>query len=160
MQDLMDEDYTWRRPNRRYEDMYLPSRFTDDGRLEHLIYYWDVSGSISEKEELRFNSELKYIWEQFKPSKITIVQFDTRITKVDEWTAGMSFNEVKIVGKGGTHLGPVRQHMLDNQPTAAIIFSDLYCAPMAPGPLCPVIWVAVGNTQAQVPFGKLINIEA
>lgn len=160
MQDLLDEDYTWRRPNRRFQDIYLPSRFTDDGRLEHLIYYLDVSGSVGDDEVLRFNSEIAYVKRTFKPRKLTLVQFDTRITSETVFEEHEPFEKLVVVGRGGTSLEPVRKHILDNNPTAAIVFSDLYCAPMAPGPLPPIIWVAVGNTAAQVNMGKLIHITA
>lgn len=163
--DLLEEDYSWRRPNRRYDPnvLFLPSMVQDEGRLEHLCYYWDVSGSIGDAEEIRFNSEVKHIWEYFQPKKLTLVQFDTRITKIDEFNDGDSFNGIKIVGKGGTSFVPVRQHIIDNKPTAAIIFSDMECAPMQPlPPECgdlPVIWVAIRNRGATVPFGKIIHIK-
>lgn len=156
--DLLDEDYTWARPNRRYRPLYLPTRFTDEGRLCHLICYQDVSGSISDKDSIRFNSELKFLWETYKPEKLTIVQFDTIIQKVDELKDGDPFTEVEIIGRGGTSLVPVRQHIMDEKPTAAIIFSDLQVTPMEPGPECPVLWVAISNKAAQVKFGQLIHI--
>ena len=157
--DLLDEDYTWARPNRRYSDLYLPSRFTDDGRLEHLAYYLDVSGSVSDHDVLRFNSEVKYIKETLNPVKLTLVQFDTRITQERIFTENDLFDEIVVVGRGGTSLRPVRQHIIDNKPTAAVIFSDLQCAPMEPIELdIPVLWVAVNSSGASVPFGKLIHI--
>lgn len=157
--DLLDEDYTWGRPNRRYVDMYLPSRFTDEGRLEHIIMYEDVSGSITQKDSLRFNSELKYIWETYQPNKLTIVQFDTIIQKIDVLNDGDPFDEVRIVGGGGTCLIEVRKHMMDTKPSAAIVFSDLQVNAMQPGPQCPVLWVAIDNKEAKVNFGKLIHIK-
>lgn len=156
--DLLDEDYTWGRPSRRYVDLYLPSRFTDDGRLEHIIFYEDVSGSITPKDSLRFNSELKYVWETFQPAKLTIVQFDTIIQKIDVLEDGDSFDEIRVVGGGGTCLVEVRKHIMDNQPNAVIIFSDLLVEPMQPGPEIPILWVAISNATATVPFGKLIHI--
>lgn len=159
-QDLQDTKYTWARPNRRYTDIYLPSRVEDEGRLQHLIYYCDVSGSISSADALRFNSELKYVFDTFQPKRVTAVQFDTRIQKIDEWNEGDLFNEVKIVGRGGTSLECVRQHIEENKPTAAVIFSDLYCSPMGPIPKdIPVIWVVVNNAGATVPYGKKIHIK-
>lgn len=158
--DLLDEDYTWGRPSRRYVDMYLPSRFTDDGRLAHIIMYEDVSGSITTKDSLRFNSELKYIWETYQPEKLTIVQFDTIIQKIDVLNDGDPFDEIRIVGGGGTCLIDVRKHILDSRPTAVIVFSDLQVASMLPGPECPVLWVAIDNRAATVNFGKLIHIKA
>lgn len=157
--DLLHEDYSWKRPNRRYHDMYLPSRFTDDGRLEHLMYFLDVSGSISEKDLLRFNSEVKHIQEVLKPQRLTLVQFDTRITAVKEFKEEDPFDEIEIIGRGGTSLVPVRAYIQEHRPTAAIIFSDLYVSPMQPlDEDIPIIWVAVDNPGATVPFGKLIHI--
>jgi predicted metal-dependent peptidase len=156
--DMSDEDYSWSRPNRRYEDMYLPHRQGDD-RLEHLIYYLDVSGSVSDHDVLRFNSEVKFIKEVFNPIKLTLVQFDTIIQQERVFHEEDPFDEIVVVGRGGTSLIPVREHIEKHKPSAAIIFSDLYCTPMEPGVKTPVIWIAVGNTSAQVPFGKLVHIK-
>jgi predicted metal-dependent peptidase len=158
--DLLDENVTWSRPNRRYTDMYLPSKFTDDGRLAKLNYYMDVSGSVSDSDVLRFNSEVKHVKDTYNPEEMNLVQFDTRITSETRITESDQFNEIKIVGRGGTALEPVRQHINEHKPTAAIIFSDLFCTPMAPLDFdIPIIWVAVGNRSATVPFGQLIHIK-
>lgn len=160
MSDLLDEDYTWARPARRYTDIYLPSRFEDEGRLQHLMYFQDVSGSITDAEIVRFNSELRYIWDTFKPKKMTVAQFDTRITKVDIFNEGDPYEKIFIVGRGGTSLVPVRQMIIDEEPTAAIIFSDMCVSPMAPLPVeIPILWVATNAHGVTVPFGKIIHIK-
>lgn len=159
MTDLLHEDFTWRRPNRRYQDTYLPSRFTDDGRLEHLIYFLDVSGSVSDNDILRFNSEVKYIQEVLNPQKLSLVQFDTKIQKVDEFEADQPFNEIKVTGRGGTSLECVRQYIEKHKPTAAVVFSDMECSPMNPLTIeVPIIWAVLGKHRFSVPFGKVINI--
>lgn len=159
--DMLDEDYSWKRPNRRYQDIYLPSRFTDDGRLEHLIYYLDVSGSISDGELVRFNSEVKFIKDTLQPKKLTLVQFDTIIQSELVIEENDQFDGITIIGRGGTDLSPVREHIMLHKPTAAIIFSDLYVPPMKPLPMeFPVIWISVNNPGATVPFGKLLHIKA
>jgi predicted metal-dependent peptidase len=159
--DLLQEDYTWRRPNRRYQDVYLPSRFTDDGRLEHLMYFLDVSGSITEKEIVRFNSEVKYIQDTLKPQKLTLVQFDTRIQDVRVFEEGEPFSKIKIVGRGGTSLTCVRDYIEKHKPTAAVIFSDLYCTPMQKlRQEIPIIWVVVNSLAQNPSFGKVIRITA
>lgn len=159
--DQLNEDHTWRRPNRRYQDMYLPSRFTDDGRLEHLCYYLDVSGSISEQDVLIFNSEVKYIQEVLQPEKLTLIQFDTRITATKEFAVGDPFDEIKIIGRGGTSLVEVHKHIEKVKPTAAIIFSDMRVPAMQPltESRTPVVWVVINNKRAKVPFGKMIHIK-
>ncbi len=158
--DLLDEDYTWKRPNRRYSDMYLPSRFTDDGRLEHLVYFLDVSGSIQDTDILRFNSEVKYIQEVLKPQRLTLVQFDTDIQDVKEFKEEDPFDEIKVIGRGGTCLRCVHDFIEKENPTAAVIFSDLYVPPMQPVTTdTPIIWIAINNPGATVPFGQLLHIK-
>lgn len=158
--EMLDEDYTWQRPNRRFQDIYLPSRFTDDGRLEHLIYFLDVSGSISDKDILRFNSEVKYIQEELNPEKLTLVQFDTKIQDVKEFASGDPFDEIKVIGRGGTCLIPVRAFIEKHRPTAAVVFSDMEVAPMEPLTFdIPVLWAVYNNPRAKVPFGKMVHIK-
>lgn len=160
MTDMLEHDYTWSRPNRRYTDMYLPSPFVDEGRLEHLIYFQDVSGSISDNDIVRFNSELKYVWDEFKPTKMTVVQFDTHITEITEFNEGDNFDRIKITGRGGTSLIAVRQMIEDLKPTGAIIFTDMEVEPMKPlTQEIPILWVCTNNPEATVPFGKLIHIK-
>jgi len=162
MQDLCEDGYTWNHPNRRFmaaNGIYMPGHFQDIGRLDHLIYYEDVSGSISDQDVIRFNSEVKYVKDTFNPRKMTLAQFDTRITQELVIEEEDRFKQVKVVGRGGTCLVPVRAHMLKHRPTAAIVFSDMHCAPMEPLPFeIPVIWVCISNRSATVPFGKLIHI--
>jgi len=159
---LFGSDYSWARPNRRFQNMYLPSLQENANALEHLIYYLDVSGSVSDGEVVRFNSEVKYIKDVLNPHKLTLVLFDDCIQRVYEFLQEDPFEEVIIIGRGGTNLAPVREHMIENRPTAAIIFSDLQCTPMAPLPSgidIPTIWVGVNaRLDSKVNFGKLIHI--
>lgn len=157
---LGEFDYTWARPNRRYSDIYLPSLQEDTGALDHLMYFLDVSGSVSDGEVIRFNSEVKYIKETYNPKRFTLVLFDTIIQKVIEFYENDPFEEIVIVGRGGTSLVCVRDYMIEHKPTAAVIFSDLQCTPMQPLPFeIPTIWVGVNaRADSEVHFGKLIHI--
>ena len=157
--DLLEESYTWARPNRRHHDIYLPSRFTDDGRLAHLCYYVDTSGSISKADIIRFNSELKFIKETLQPQKLTVVQFDTCIQNIRVFLEDDEFSEIEVHGRGGTSLVQVREHMEREMPTAAIVFSDLCCQRMAPLTVdIPVIWITANNSKATVDFGEMVHI--
>jgi predicted metal-dependent peptidase len=162
--DLGSQDYSWARPNRRYQDVYLPSLQEDFNGLSHVIYYEDVSGSISDGDAIRFNSEFKYVHDHFQPEKMTMVQFDTKIQKEDVFLKDDDFNEVKIVGRGGTSLVCVRDHIMEHQPTAVVIFSDMQCTPMEPLPQnlqnIPIIWIALNNRSAKVPHGTIFHLTA
>ena len=159
--DLLNEDYSWKRPNRRYVDMYLPSRFTDDGRLEHLMYFLDVSGSITDKDVIRFNSEVKYIQEVLKPQRLTLVQFDTVIQDVKEFKEEEPFNEILVKGRGGTSWAPVKEYIDKTLPTAVVVFTDMgfWDAVVPLNSDIPIIWVAINNPSATPPFGKMIHIK-
>lgn len=155
---------TWRRPGRRSEavKIYLPSRFMDKGALEHLVFFADVSGSVSDTDAIRIASEIRHIWTKYKPKRMTIIQFDDKITHIHELHTGDRFDEFNIVGRGGTDLEPVRQWIVENKPTAAVIFSDLICYPMRALEeidMIPMLWVAVGNKSARVPHGEIIHIK-
>ena len=158
--ELSEPDYSYKRPNRRYSEAYMPSLLPNEG-LEHLIYYLDVSGSVSDNEVNRFNSEVKYIKETFNPLKLTLVLFDTKIQKEYVFHQDDPFDEIVVVGRGGTSLACVREHIIENNPTAAIIFSDLYCDPMQKLPsssLVPIIYICVNNRGGKVTEGQLIHI--
>lgn len=159
--ELDSQDYSWSRPNRRYRDIYLPSLVNDHQGLDHIMAFEDVSGSISDGDALRFNSEFKYVKDTFQPEKLTLVQFDTMIQKVDVFEKEDPFEEILIKGRGGTSLVCVRDYIIEHEPTAVVIFSDLYCEPMIPLPQglnIPIIWIALNNRGAQVNMGQIVHL--
>lgn len=155
--ELSKDDYSWKRPSRRHDEEYLPSLMGENG-LEHLIYFLDVSGSVRDEDVYRFNSEVKHIHENLQPKRLTLVTFDTKIQDVYEFTDDMPFEKIVIHGRGGTSLDPVLKYIQKHRPTAAVVFSDLFCHPMETNPKVPVLWVVVGNDRAKVHFGKKIHI--
>lgn len=160
--DLLNWKSTWRRPNRRHHasGLYLPSTYQDRGKLDHVVFFEDVSGSVTKRQALRMNSEVAHIWARYKPKKLTIVQFDTKIQRVDVLEKREIFTEIEIIGRGGTDLDCVRRWINDEKPTAVVVMSDMFCNPMAaPDIEVPIIWAVVGNPNAQVPFGTMIHME-
>jgi predicted metal-dependent peptidase len=158
--DLVEDGYSWSRPNRRYSDVYLPSKHLEDGALAHLAYFEDVSGSISNDDMIRFNSEFKFLKENFKPEKMTLLQFDTRICDEIVYKQDDPFDRVVRKGCGGTSLECVRAWIEEHKPTAVVVFSDLQCAPMAAlSSQIPILWVCIANGSATVPFGQVIHIK-
>jgi predicted metal-dependent peptidase len=162
MQDLMHSGHTWKRPNRRHRhsDLYLPSKFLDDGRLSHLMYFLDVSGSISESDIVRFNSEVYFIKKTYNPKRLTLVQFDDGITNVIEINEEDDFEEVEVIGRGGTSWGPVKAYIEEHRPTAAIVFTDMgFGDPITPLNVeVPLLWVALNAGRQRAPFGRITHI--
>lgn len=153
---------TWRRPNRRYSDMYLPSLEPEENRLEHLIFFLDTSGSITEKQLHTFNTELRYIWDTLNPLKLSIVQFHTKISKEEVLNDGDYYKGVTIAETGGTSYECVHDYIEKHNPTAAVIFTDLYCEPMEPVKNnIPVYWIATNTdkTEKDIKYGEYIKLE-
>jgi predicted metal-dependent peptidase len=162
MSEMLEEDYTWAKPNRRFQDIYLPGRKMEMGRLENLWWYIDVSGSITTDHAIRFKSELKFVKDTFKPEKLSVAQFDTAIQRTDVWEEDDEFEKLEIIGRGGTSLDCVARHMLEEKPTAAIIFSDMECSPMDPTGLqdIPILWVCLPSRHGHKPvFGDVVEIQ-
>lgn len=155
---LTSVEFSYKSPNRRYVDPILPGRTGRNG-LEHLVYYLDVSGSISDNDILRFNSEVKYIKDTYNPELLTLVTFDTKIHEIYEFEEDDEFDQIVVTGYGGTNLKKVFEHADHTRPTAIVIFSDLYVIIPKEEPKMPVIWICSGNPQAKVPYGTLIHID-
>lgn len=153
------EDYSWKRPNRRYDDVYLPSMNSEDG-LTKINYYLDISGSISDADILRFNSEVRHIKEEFQPEELNLITFDTHIQDEYHFSKDDPFEKIVVTGRGGTDLNPVADHILKHQPNVAVIFSDLWVDPMPSVGSIPVLWVVIGNQNATVPFGQMVHIDS
>lgn len=158
--ELQENDFSWQTRDRRYNDVYLPGEIEDDGRLGHLAYIKDTSGSCGDQLQIRFHSEIRFIKDNFKPKKMSFVQFDTIIQDVQVFKADDPFEEILVKGRGGTCLVCVREWLIQNRPTAAVIFTDLEVSPMEPLPFdIPIVWIVAGNPKATVPFGDIIHIK-
>ena len=159
-EELTEDDISWQKRNRRYPDIYMPGRVKTEGGLVHLAYFLDVSGSISDYDVLRFNSEVKYVKDQFRPEKMTLILFDTKIQAVYEFDEDDEFEKVVIIGRGGTSLSCVHDWIEKNQPTAALVFTDMECYPMEKltYPI-PVMWIVTGHGEHTPNFGEVIQID-
>lgn len=154
--ELASEEYSYARPNRRYQDPLLPGRNGRNG-LDHLIYYLDISGSILDEHILRFNSEVKSVKERFEPELLTLVTFDTEIQDEYTFEKDEPFEKIIVTGRGGTDLEDVFEHARKHNPSAMIVFTDLD-VDIPPDPGIPIIWVCIDNPRATVPYGQLIHI--
>jgi len=77
-QSLINDDYTWRKPNRAYisEDEYLPSMHNE--AAGHLVVIADSSGSCM-NEYQQFMSEMAAIHSDLTPEKVTILHVDATV---------------------------------------------------------------------------------
>jgi predicted metal-dependent peptidase len=151
---MVEDGYSYARPNRRYEDIVMPGRTGRNG-LEHLIWGIDISGSIVDQTIQRFFSEGKDVQERLEPERMTIVTFDTEIHDIYELERGDPFGKFEITGRGGTDLNELFAYATKQEATALVIFTDLY-VDIPPDPGFPIIWICIDNDEPEVPYGKLI----
>lgn len=159
--ELTNEDYSYRRPNRKYlPDFYVPSLRSET--VGTIAYYTDISGSVSDAQFSAYIAEITAIHRAMQPKESKVITFDTRIQDEHEITFSTDIAKLPFTGRGGTSLECVRKHMTDYKPEIAIIFSDLDCSPMESHPITTkhIIWVVLDNPQATVPFGKPIYISS
>lgn len=153
-QDMIKEDYSWKRPNKRYQDIYLPFLYEEEKKLSHIMFFLDTSGSMTQEQFAVFLSELRYLKNEFQPEKLTIVMFDTDIHSVIEYKNDDSLSKLKVKGRGGTSYVEVADMIEKEKPICAVIFTDLYAEPMRK-PKCSseVIWV-ISDSDLKPPFGR------
>ena len=160
MSSFKKDDYSWRRPNRRYlPDYYLPSAYSES--LENIASAVDCSGSVSDTEFNHFIGEMVEIQERLKPDKITVIDFDTQIHKIQEITENTNiYTELEFHGRGGTDVHDVFKWAIENNPTVLIIFTDGYFSmPQDDIPTCPIVWIIHNNTDFESNIGETIHYE-
>lgn len=159
IQGLAKNDYSWRRPNRRYfPDLYAPALYSE--RVVDLTVAVDTSGSVSDSDFERMVSEIGGIFRLMPPKRMTLVQFDTRVHTVTQLRNLSELRQCKFKGRGGTAIGPVLRWCRDNRPQLLLVLTDgefdwPYDLKNAPR----TIWLIHNNSKFRAPFGKVIHYE-
>lgn len=121
-------DYTWKRPNKKsyHFGAILPSM--DRDKSIKIAIAIDTSGSISQKMLKDFMGEIAGIMEQFTSFTLYVMQFDTRVYGMKEFTENTAdeLYEYEITGGGGTDFSPVWEHLkeIDYVPDQLLVFTD------------------------------------
>jgi len=156
LQPLRASRYTMTRPNRRFLPMYCPKLDNETKKLE-ITVAWDMSGSVELKDTVRYISETWGIAKSMK-ADLTVIQFDTRIQHVDHLRKIEDFKRLEYHGRGGTDLRCIMEYVNEHNPEALVIFTDGYFR-IPPKPACPVVWIIIGNSNFNCPYGKVIHVE-
>lgn len=156
---MSKNDYSWRRPNRRFfPNHYLPGLWSE--KVMDLAIAIDSSGSVSDEDFQQFVSETHTIIKSQNPDKITLIQFDYGLRSVDEVRSTMDLMRVTFTGRGGTYINPVLDWARENKPKVLLVFTDgEFHTHYAEDPGMPVIWLIHNNPFFAPPFGKVINYD-
>jgi len=157
MQKFNKNDYTFKRPNRRFfPKHYLPSMLSQC--LIDVTVAVDTSCSVDDAEFLRSISETGGILKDLKPEKITLIQFDSSIKSVDNITSARDLMNLQFTGRGGTDITPVTKWANEHKPQILLVFSDgeFDFNPRVTSKI-DTIWGIHSNPNFTAPWGKVIH---
>ena len=122
----------------------------------------DTSGSISESDLADFLSEIKAIISMNENVNVDLLMHDTEIHKIHKLSSRnqSEFNNVKIIGGGGTSHKAVLEYVSKSRSKLLVCFTDGYSdLEILKPPLVPSIFV-INNSDQKVPFGKVVRIKS
>jgi predicted metal-dependent peptidase len=155
------DDFSWKRPSRRYmPDYYLPSAHSD--HMVDFDIYPDLSGSIGDKEKNFFASEIRSMQLNIEPENITLMTWDTQVYEPQVITRNTNLiKDIKFHGGGGTSIVPVFEMIKSRTATVCVIFTDgCFSMPRDEAAFprnTDIIWVIDGDPNWTAPIGKVIH---
>lgn len=159
-----NDEYTWRKFNKRMlaNDLYMPSM--ENESVGELIVAIDTSGSIGGTELSEFASELASICNAVSPEKVRVLWWDMEVhgEQVFQDNYANIAELLKPLGGGGTYVSCVAEYLNKNRVTAeaCIILSDGYVENDIKWDIsCPTLWVITQNNSFTPPTGKLVKLE-
>lgn len=157
--DTIKDDWSWARPNRRVQEVYLPSLSGESGTLGHINVYIDNSGSVTDRQVANFIKEIEAIHKSMSPRSTTINFFSNSIT--DSYKIGETWDVSKISPHttGGTDIAPVIGDIIEKKPAVSIVFTDGYFNDYSDKTKLPIIWCIFDNSSCRLKHGKIIYMK-
>jgi predicted metal-dependent peptidase len=150
-------NYTYRRP-RKINNFILP-KLKKLRKLTKLNFYIDTSGSITDHEIKLFFAELNSIKNSLNPNEMNVICFDEKIQKEYTFKDNQSLDTFEIVGRGGTDLHPVIDHINQHSPSCAIIMTDLGVDIIPNKPKnTDIVWINTCESSTLPTYGRIITI--
>ena len=165
MVDTVKRDYSWSVPNRRFIDggLYMPSIRSEGTESIAVI---DTSGSIWCRPKIleSFWSEVRRIMLEIQPQEVIVLQVDTLLQDVAEYSYSDLPDAIELKGGGGTDFRPGFAWLEEQgkQPGVCLYLTDIECSSwpgMEPG--FPVAWVNWGDPPGEwnrEPWGERIDM--
>lgn len=154
------EDYSWKRPARRYlsAGLYLPGR--DSERCGPIAVAVDTSGSIGGATLSAFAAEVNSIMSESRPESLTVIYCDASINgEPATYTPDDGPISLQPQGGGGTDFRPVFGWVDEHDAPAALVYlTDMEGSFPAFPPDYPVLWAA--TTDHAAPFGQTVRVTA
>ena len=152
------EDYTWKRPNRRYSDVYLPK--LESPAVGHIAFLEDTSGSMHTEELSQISGQLEYLMDTFK-MEMTIIYFDYSVQGIIHIDRGDKIDLNKHPGRGGTNFcagfEKLEEMNLIQDLKGIVVLTDGECNSFPEDPGIDVLWILVREYDFHPPFGTVVT---
>ena len=160
-----NDEFTWRKMNKRQlaNDMYMPSM--EDERMGEVIFGIDTSGSIMGETLNLFASELASACDLVSPEALRVLWWDTQVAGEQVFVDDYANFDTKLEpkGGGGTTIGCVSKHILKKGYSAEciVILTDGYTeTDIVWDTTIPTLFVVVnGNKNFNPPTGKVLIVD-
>lgn len=155
MLQVVKERENWSRRNRRFTEIYLPTRRSQ--KMGPMIFIPDTSGSMMGDDMEKICSEMAHCATQTQPENIRVVWADAKVKGEQVFTAhDFSYAALQPKGGGGTDMRVPLKHVEQYDPLVVVLMTDCYTPWPDIEPDYPVI--TLSTTKLTAPFGMTINI--
>ena len=156
MDSYAKDDYSWRKPNKKFPDIYLPSLYSDS--IENISVLIDTSGSITDDDLKIFFTEIQAIKDSLNPEALWVGSFDTQLYKSKLFD---NFTNMKLQGGGGTYSTPIKERIENSNPNILLVFSDMYMNfdSLKDVDYDHLYWIATAGYIPVVPLGTIIEYD-
>lgn len=154
MDSYAKDDYSWRKPNKKFPDIYLPSLHSES--IDNISVLIDTSGSITNEDLKAFFTEIQAIKDSLNPESLWVGSFDTQLYDSKLFD---NFTELKLQGGGGTYSTPIKKYIEENNPNILLVFSDMYMdfSSLKTVDYDHLYWIATAGHIPTVPLGTIIE---
>lgn len=152
----VNQGYNFQKPNRRFfPDMHIPGR-TQPG-LNHVQMAIDMSASVTDEQVSIFVSEVIGVINKLKPKKLTLLEFDTKLSNVTQIKSAHQLKQHEFTGRGGTYIQPVLDYAYSHPSDLLLVFTDgEFGIPPSINKI-PLAWVIYDNPGFRAPVGKIFH---
>lgn len=158
MSEKAQNDYSWMRPNKRHQDVYLPS-MRDESNLGDVVIQVDISGSVSRQEIRHYNGHMQRIMSQCRPARVHVIYTDTQVQMHETFERD---DEVQINyhSGGGTDMCAGIDYIKEQgiEPAVFITLTDGYTG-FPDSVDVPTIWCISSDINAPDHAGMTIHFE-
>ncbi|WP_175784913.1 DUF2201 family putative metallopeptidase [Burkholderia ambifaria] len=161
-QEAAPTDYTWAQPNRRYlhAGLYLPS--LNEPAVGDAVFVRDASGSVWDATQAQFAAEIESMFDAVRPSRLLVMDCDTRVTQVQVFERGEPVDLAPLKGGGGTSfVDPFRRILVEGiDPAFLVYLTDMDGVFPKEEPSYPVLWASTTPLKRarRAPFGEMVEV--